>query len=378
MNMKKHIDIRDIVDKLTLMMFKLSGKNEKVKNYIMKSMCKAFEKTNFDYVSYIKRPKRASQLVINTVLNNCEDKVAIVIQGPIRDEDDFTIETIKLYKKMYPKIDIIISTWIDISEKQLEKIKKLDVHLVINEKPIYSGLGNMNYQIISSREGIKMARSLGCSYVLKMRSDQRIYKDNFIELFLGLIEQFPISDKNKKIKQIKRLIMFQGTVGGSMFIPYFLADFLFFGYIEDMEKLFDVKLDKLNMTSSDREKWLDEMIGEINVGDYYKKTAPEIKIIENYIENNSSIKLCFTVEQYWQFVKDYLITVGWDDIDLYWPKYGVYEENRKKHTYETKDSSDRYLRYNWNFSNWFCLYSDKLKYSKEVEKYKENIYVDVY
>lgn len=88
------------------------------------------------------------------------DKVGIVIQGPT-----------EYYKKILDNIDMsfeyVWSTWSDEPINNLNEISK-KIKLVINNKPKFSGLRNINLQCISSEEGIK---ALSKPWVIKMRSD---------------------------------------------------------------------------------------------------------------------------------------------------------------------------------------------------------------
>ena len=54
----------------------------------------------------------------NLLIKN-KSKIAIIIQGPIIDKSNFTIETINFYLYNYPFTPIIVSTW-----EGAKKIKK--------------------------------------------------------------------------------------------------------------------------------------------------------------------------------------------------------------------------------------------------------------
>lgn len=72
---------------------------------------------------------------------------------------------------------------------------------------------------------------------------------------------------------------------------------------------------------------------------------------------------------YWDFVGNYLITVSWDDIGLFWPKYDRYNESNLFRTYSENDNTDLYLQYNWTFQNWLLVNQGIFKYKPEFEKY---------
>ena len=157
-----------------------------------------------------------------------------------------------------------------------------------------------------------------------------------------------------------------------MFIPYFISDFLYFGTTEDIKKLFSIELDEeISMSYKERAEWIKGLSENVSVMEYYEKTAPEIKIIKTYIEKYSKRKVKNSVKDYWEFVKNYLICVSWDDIGLFWYKYNYQNESDIFHLFEERDSYDRYLQYNWTFQNWLNLYMDRISYKNEFEEIKE-------
>ncbi len=89
------------------------------------------------------------------------NKIAIVVQGPIIIKNDFTFETLKLYINIFPNAIVILSTWDDQSVRVISKIRDLGIRVIINKYPKYSGIGNVNYQIISTINGLVKAESLG-------------------------------------------------------------------------------------------------------------------------------------------------------------------------------------------------------------------------
>ena len=95
------------------------------------SFFKTTDKNN--YTSFFKRPKNSKHFNINSTDVSISSKIAIIIQGPILDNSNFIYETIKIYKKTFPKSLIILSTWDDEIEK-LKKIKKLKIKLILSSK----------------------------------------------------------------------------------------------------------------------------------------------------------------------------------------------------------------------------------------------------
>lgn len=364
--------IKHMVEKFTDFFFSIvTKKDRQYADVLIRDCCMSYEKQTGDYCSYRKRSGSSEDLIVHSgMLSNMSD-VAIVMQGPLILENHFTLNTVKLYKCYYPECMVIVSTWKDSNRNEIDSLKTAGAEIVLNTAPNVFGLGNMNFQIVSTRGGIQCAADAGARYILKTRSDQRIYKPHMLEYFKALIEQFPIKKKTESAKQKERIIAVQTTVGGGMFIPYFIADFLYFGTVQDIRNLFDIELDMSpNRTKDERRIWLRDLLSSNpRIRDYYNATAPEIKIVKNYIKKYITENLEDTVKGYWDFVGNYLITVSWDDIGLFWPKYDRYNESNLFRTYSENDNTDLYLQYNWTFQNWLLVNQGIFKYKPEFEKY---------
>ena len=72
-----------------------------------------------EFATHVYRPKNADEVGIRSE-KRAKRKTAIVIQGPIKYEDNFTYETVKLYNLLYPECEVVLSTWEDEAEKAKE------------------------------------------------------------------------------------------------------------------------------------------------------------------------------------------------------------------------------------------------------------------
>lgn len=119
--------------------------------------------------------------------------VAIVMQGPIIYENNFTIKTAQFYRKLYPNAPIIMSIWRgEATDKfRLECIQNSIVLLEI-EQPANPGYGHINWHLEGVLKGIKYVRnSTNAYYVLKCRNDQRINQPDFLLYFRNLLQIYP-------------------------------------------------------------------------------------------------------------------------------------------------------------------------------------------
>ena len=148
------------------------------------------------------------------------DKVDIVIQGGFEEN---TFSTALHYLNLSFVNDIIISTW----EYEKEKITSLPlnerIHFVLSELPAHDGGGNVNYQIISSAEGLKLCTT---PTAVKMRSDQTIALEDMEKLYKFY---------NKFHEKNEIFVLGIGT-----HFPYHPQDHVFWGNKEDVMNLFTV------------------------------------------------------------------------------------------------------------------------------------------
>ena len=201
--------------------------------------------------------------------------------------------------------------------------------------------------------------------MLKTRADQRIYKIYFIEYLESLLNIFPLTPARDE--RVHRLVAFQSTVGSSMFIPFMISDMLFYGDLRDLELYFDIPYSEINHRNKqkNRSDFGSELIkNNVTVFDYYMQMAPEMILAYHYAECLKDSKYRFCLEDSWKFIRDNIVVVGVDDLELYWPKYNHFEENVNFHIYEDADTEDKCLRYNWTFPNWLALYSGIIQYNE--------------
>ena len=334
--------------------------NDHISN-VMRHVCMAVESENL-YVAYYIKPKDTVEIPILDDLDQSHS-FAIILQGPICTKDNMTLNSIRFYKKVYPYAVIIVSTWNDESEKELNKLAKQGALIVKNEKPSNSGILNINYQLVNSLAGVEKAKELGCTFAVKTRTDQRVCKPYIFDSMLSALKLFPGGDYQKG-----RLVVL-GECGGGMFIPFHSCDFLYLGYTDDLVHLFSAPLDKRN----DDKDWRE--IGSLLTRrkNFEQMIAPEIYILKHYCSDVLRIQCEGTVESYWYVVKNYLICYGMKDIDLMWNKYDLlYNLNFYSSAYDgDRDSSERLQTMCFDYFNWLNLYMGNIRYDKRYEKYAD-------
>lgn len=325
---------------------------------VLRMTCKALENEDCQICFHIK-PKK---MVASRSIDYAEQfqKFAIVLQGPIDTKDDFTLNTVCFYKSMYPSAAIIVSTWDDENEEVLRKLAENGAVIVKSRKPDYSGVRNINFQIVNSLAGLLKARELGYEYAVKTRTDQRLCREYVFCFILSMLKSFPPAENSVQ----KKRVAVMATHYGNMFTPYFVSDFLYMGCTEDIIDIFSLPLDdreEFDIDASSPRRLCSKMMH-----------APEIYILKHYLTDKLGRTCEDTVKAYWQAVKDCLICLGMKDVDLLWPKYDIkYELNYFYGDYFYGSKVPPLSEMGFDFINWFCLYNGSLQYRDEYEKYAD-------
>jgi hypothetical protein len=317
---------------------------------IMKLASSFFKKTDKNnFTSFFKRPKKVKHFNINSSDVSISSKIAIIIQGPILDNSNFIYETIKIYKKTFPKSLIILSTWDDEIEK-LKEIKKLRIKLIVSSKK-KEYRPDVDYQIITTNKALNFAKQKKILFSLKTRTDTRIYKNNLSSFFINLIKCFPI---DKKIKSKGRIIV--TDVMTPKYRVYGLSDICMFGYTSDLLKYFSENL-------------FYESLKKYNFGSYPSmiKGNPvicEIFLCARYLKIINH-KLKWDMTDWYNVIKKYFLVIDSSSINFFWHKYDWHYENKDFNFYKKKDT--RLM----SFTDWVSIYCNKSSFFKFRKDYRE-------
>ena len=340
---------------IPIQLFKCKNKNGQITEKFMILICKNIEKKSNLFISHTLRNKFFTNRD-NPKFNNTDD-IAIVIQGPIETKNDFTIETVKYYKEAGYS-NIIVSTWNSENPEIIQRLKSMGVRVVTSELPNFKGYGNINYQLVSTQNGIKEAIKKNSKYICKTRSDQRIENVFSFVAMIRLLNNYPVKGKSSLLNRIIAL----STEYGSFYTPYYVSDFFYFGTSEDMSKFLDIKLDN-------RDFFERKGMSRYDVAN--KKAISEVYIMRNLVEIMGNNYDC-SIKDYWDFIRDNLILIDKCFIKLYWPKYDTrYCEHIRNGTYNC-NKVKKYLESNIDFMSWILLYENKIIYKEEYEKILKN------
>ena len=232
---------------------------------------------------------------------NSHENYVIVIQGPVIK--NFTIETIKFYEKIFPGVKIIFSTW-KISSEDFIKFKSLDIELIQNVQPSTPGFSNINLQIVTTSNGIKYSQRFKRKYILKTRSDQRIYNFNSLLYMTDLLKHFSL------ISDVK---LVGCSLDNNLSRTFFLSDHLMFGKYNDMLNYWSPDLDLRDLSNFNNITDNNQHFHKIG-GSYF---------FVNYIENhlNQSIKADFG-----EILAKNFVIINKSEINIFWNKYNARED----------------------------------------------------
>ena len=264
---------------------------------------------------------------------------AIVLQGPIIHENDFTYQTALRYRINFPNAPIIISTWESEEIPQIERYKILDVIVFLQPKPKYAGISNSNLQMVSSANGIKLASTLNVSHVIKTRTDQRIYSERLLGLLHAAINMFPLTCNS--VVQSQRILGL--SLNTFKYRLYGLSDMFLFGSIRDMSLYWNGILDQRKES---------DFKAENSIRGYSQQQVCEVRYCSDFL-TNSGRELKWTLEDSWAAFASQFIILDAGSLDLFWPKYSNQEERWRSY-----DGNPRFQEIDFAF--WLMIQSEAI------------------
>jgi len=270
-----------------------------------------------------------------------KSKISIIIQGPIIRRHNFTLNTINLYLENCSS-QIILSTWEnELNRDEEKKLKKLGVEVIISKIPEISGPMNLNLQIASTFQGLKLSKKLNNNFSIKTRSDCRIYLKNFE---LNIFNYFSFF---KKTNNLTKFVSTSFTIDKRL---YGISDFVMFGKTSDLINYFD------NSNIIQKIKNFDDFLKSFKnkkklFGNVDLKIYPENFLCYNFVKKNISSKIKYNSKDYYKILKKFFLILDNSSLDLFWYKYDHQYEYRDKNFGDIKGNKDAHL----SFFNWLNL-----------------------
>ncbi|MGL4998534.1 MAG: WavE lipopolysaccharide synthesis family protein [Cetobacterium sp.] len=322
---------------------------------------------NKNFLSIHFRPKEIENIIDDKIkIFEKLGKIGIVIQGPIIFQDNFTLETIKLYKKTFENSEIILSTWKGYTKEKLQKFIDEEIIILENKKPKSGGFINLNYQIISAKNGVIEAEKQNCNYILKTRTDMRIYETGVFEFLVSLLKNYPVRDiKNMQKTRIIGIDINTHKYGIG------ISDVFQFGTTEELIKMWNIDLYPREITMK---QYLDFEKTSSAV-DRYNLEFAECYLLKKYcILNNMQIQP--NLKSYYNVLKNNFIIIDSSMINMYWNKYPG-DEYKGWKNYEKKIANSPLM-----FKDWLSIYMNDFKVNEQIllqsyEFWKQKRIIDI-
>jgi len=188
-----------------------------------------------DYLTYVARPKWVEHVeTVSDLSPDGGEGTAIVMSGPMVYENHFTRDTLRLYRRHYPKALIILSTWDDEDREYLDDLRDDQVQVVTRPKPLNRGINNSEEGRIPFHAGLCEAKKRQINYVFRTGTAQRIHAPNILSFLHGLLETFPLKCDDK---QKKRIIA--SSHGTQKYLPFCISAMFMYGNIDDLLAYWD-------------------------------------------------------------------------------------------------------------------------------------------
>ncbi len=267
-----------------------------------------FESLTGQYFTFQIRPMRADEILIDLKkVNDDYSEFAIVMQGPINKLNNFTLETLKLYRRYFPNALIILSTWEDEDAQTINLARNFGIEVLLNKKPDIPGFFNVNMQLITAMAGLRLAEKMNKKYVMKTRTDQRVYNEKSLIFMSNLLKDFPLEVSG--FRQRGRLIGIGAYNYDTKPKPYHFFDNLIFGYTEDVMSYFGA-----------------DFISDNPEIEFLKDRYPdcpftaEISLFTEFLKK-IGYKIGYTPEDYLKSLARHCILVDARSLGWYWLKY---------------------------------------------------------
>jgi hypothetical protein len=264
-----------------------------------------------EFVTHHLRPKSARDVGVWSDPLVTPPRVAVVIQGPLLLADDFTLETVRLYRKTFAGCDLVVSTWESADARAVAALRDAGAEVLLNRPPAVAGFKNTNLQLTSALAGVKRAKELGAAYVLKTRTDQRMYAPGVAEFLVNVAECFPVAPG---YRQNRRLV---GTsLASHKYIMYQFSDMNVFGDVDDVLLYYSAPPTPTTALPPD----FRDVLGEAA-----RVNAPEHHLATHFLERVGR-PVAWTLDASWRALADHFVVVDRHSLDLVWFKYGSQAE----------------------------------------------------
>jgi WavE lipopolysaccharide synthesis len=309
------------------------------------------------FLTLHRRPRYAVEIGTFPEPGISTPRVAVVMQGPPYTGHDFTLETLRLYTRQMPGAHLILSTWQDTDPGFLAQVRDLGVTVLLNEKPAYAGLFNVNMQIVTASAGVRRAVADGAEWIVKTRTDQRLHAPDILPFLVSLAQTFPV--RGSTAQKFRILGLGLGTL---KYAPYHVTDQTLFGSATDMLAYWTPALRE----KEHREDWpttSPDVYSSLSAAEICRYAAPESYLASQFLERMGH-RLDWTIADSWAAYRDCFCFVDPATSDLYWVKTQTYSQREHVFSYQSLTN-----RTEMGFRDWLLLHSGAFG-PKDAERYE--------
>lgn len=261
--------------------------------------------------------------------------IAVVMQGKLVAEESFTLQTIRHYRRTFPGSLLIVSTWRDEDPVLVKQLEAAGAQVILNEPPPFPGPSNVNFQIRSTLAGIVAAREAGHEYVLKTRTDTRMYASDIPDFLLSLQQHFPVVPG---VGQKGRLLVLDFAT--RKFMPHHPADIMMFGQIDDLFAYWNTPLCEYPR----------EAARPVcpRFRDLINSVIPETYLCRQYLQRLGYAQEP-TIESWWRCLADLFLVVDRMSLEHFWFKYNFAAEHQAEPDFHLRNEA------NFTFRDWLAI-----------------------
>lgn len=262
-------------------------------------------------LTWHERPLMAAQYDIRALDVAIDDRPAIVMQGSVVTDLDFTLQTIELYRRLHPHATVVLSTWKDEDAATLARAEALGALVVTSDRPPLAGQQNVNLQIASTSAGVLAARAAGASHIAKTRTDQRLCAPDVLAFLRGLQQSYPLRQPGTQQARLVAL-----SLNTFRYRMYGVSDMFLFGDTDDMVRYWTPPLDVRVFDPN--------VVHFRTLREFSTWRVCEVYLCTEYLQR-IGWDIAWTLKDYWRVMADQFCVVDASALDLFWPKYSCRE-----------------------------------------------------
>jgi hypothetical protein len=205
---------------------------------------------------------------------------------------------------------LILSTWRDTPGLWLEEVGALTDEVVLSDPPRLPGAQNRNCQMVSTRAGLRRCGELGARLVLKTRTDIAVGAPGLFDQFEAMAASLDLGPLRRHGLQNRILV---ASTYSRKYIPYHPSDMIQLGAVEDLLRFWGGALDPRDLDPARESR-------SRSLRDLAEDGIPAETYLATGFCRTIGRSLDWSIEDSWDFLRDFFIVVDDRWLDLSWYK----------------------------------------------------------